>query len=44
VIAHNPILVQLIEESFGKQPIVPPNPQYVGAFGAALFALQNTKK
>jgi len=44
VIAHNPILVPLIEETFGKEPIVPPNPQYIGALGAALFALQNSKK
>lgn len=44
VVAHNPILIRLIEESFAVESVVPPNPQYVGAFGAALFAKQNANK
>ena len=38
VVAHNPLLPELIEESFGTPVNVPPEPQFVGAFGAALFA------
>jgi predicted CoA-substrate-specific enzyme activase len=40
VVAHNPILTTLVEESFGKRPLVPPDPQFTGAFGAALFACE----
>jgi predicted CoA-substrate-specific enzyme activase len=39
VVANNPYLVSLIEESFGRPALVPPNPQYTGAMGAALIAL-----
>ncbi|HUT36547.1 MAG TPA: acyl-CoA dehydratase activase [Planctomycetota bacterium] len=38
VVAHNPLLVTLAGEAFGTQPLVPPDPQFIGAFGAALFA------
>jgi predicted CoA-substrate-specific enzyme activase len=38
VVAHNPILVKLAGEAFGREPLVPPDPQYIGALGAALFA------
>jgi len=38
VVAHNPCLATLVEESFGKEVLVPPDPQHIGAFGAALFA------
>lgn len=44
VVAHNPIVAQLIQESFGKEVLVPPDPQYVGALGAALFALEKLEK
>jgi predicted CoA-substrate-specific enzyme activase len=44
VVAHNPFLVKLVEEAFGKQVLVPPNPQYTGALGAALFALDRVEK
>jgi predicted CoA-substrate-specific enzyme activase len=44
VIAHNPILIPLVGEVFGTQPLVPPEPQHVGAFGAALFALEQSQK
>ena len=40
VIAHNRLLAALVEESFGRRPLVPPDPQYIGAFGAALFAIE----
>jgi len=39
VVEHNPYLATLVGESFGQPVIVPPNPQHIGAFGAALFAL-----
>ncbi len=41
VVAHNPVLVRLVEESFGRPVLVPPEPQFVGALGAALFAAEN---
>ena len=39
VVAHNPVLVTLAEEAFGRPALVPADPQHVGAFGAALEAL-----
>jgi len=42
VVAHNPIVADLVEEIFGRRPLVPPYPQHIGAFGAALFALEKT--
>jgi predicted CoA-substrate-specific enzyme activase len=44
VAAYNPALVRLIEESFGAAVCVPPDPQFTGAFGAALFALEAAEK
>jgi len=38
--ALNPCLVRLIEEGLGCALIVPPQPQMIGALGAALLALQ----
>ena len=40
VVGHNPVLTRLVEELFGQPVLVPPDPQFVGAFGAALFALE----
>ena len=40
VVAHNRVLVELVEESFGRPVLVPPEPQFVGALGAALFAME----
>ena len=40
VVAHNPLLAQLIGEAFKTTAFVPPEPQYIGALGAALFALE----
>lgn len=44
VVAHNPLLVTLIGEMFGREPLVPPEPQFMGAMGAALFAMERTRK
>ncbi len=44
VVAHNPFLAKLVEESFGNEVLVPPEPQHVGALGAALIALDNCGK
>ena len=44
VVAHNPILTTLIEEAFGSLPLVPPEPQHIGALGAALIALEKRLK
>jgi len=44
VIAHNPILARLMGETFGQEALVPPDPQFAGAFGAALFALEAAEK
>ena len=44
VAAYNPALVRLVEESFGAAVCVPPDPQFTGAFGAALFALEAAEK
>ena len=41
VVAHNPLLVRLIEETFNRPALVPPLPQFCGAFGAALFAAES---
>ncbi len=40
VVAHNPYLAALVEETFAAPVLVPPDPQHVGAFGAALFAME----
>lgn len=44
VVAHNPLLKELVEEVFAAPALVPPDPQHVGAFGAALFALEESEK
>jgi predicted CoA-substrate-specific enzyme activase len=44
VVAHNPVLVKLVEESFARPVLVPPDPQYIGALGAALFALEKATR
>lgn len=40
VVAHNRILVEMLEEQLEIEISVPPFPQLTGAFGAALFALE----
>ena len=42
VVAHNPFLARLVEEAFGSEVLVPPEPQHIGALGAALIALEKS--
>ncbi|NQT18003.1 MAG: ATPase [Planctomycetes bacterium] len=44
VVAHNRSLAALLGESFGAEARVSPEAQHVGAFGAALFALEEHEK
>ncbi len=44
VAAHNSVLTTLVEESFGVPVLVPPEAQFVGAHGAALFAAEAAEK
>ncbi|NQV31296.1 MAG: ATPase [Phycisphaeraceae bacterium] len=44
VVAHNPFLAQLIGQSFGTEAHVAPHAQYIGAFGAALFAADQARE
>ncbi len=39
VVAHNPYLVEMTEELIGRQVLLPELPQFTGAHGAALYAL-----
>jgi predicted CoA-substrate-specific enzyme activase len=43
VVAHNPLVASLAAEAFGRPALVPADPQHVGAFGAALEALERAK-
>ena len=38
VVAHNPIVVELLSEIIGHEVRTPPLPQFAGAIGAALYA------
>ena len=38
VVAHNPIIVELVSGALGREVLVPDHPQYTGALGAALIA------
>jgi predicted CoA-substrate-specific enzyme activase len=38
VVAHNPIIVELVSEALGSEVLVPSHPQHTGALGAALIA------
>lgn len=40
VVAHNPYFVTMFSEKLGKEIFVPPRPQLTGAFGAALYAVE----
>ena len=44
VVAHHPLFVKLAEGAFQTPALVPPDPQFVGALGAALLALERTEK
>ena len=39
VVAHNPFMVAMLEETLGRPVMVPELPQFTGAVGAALFAM-----
>jgi predicted CoA-substrate-specific enzyme activase len=41
VVAHNPYLVTMAEEAIGREIWVPEFPQFTGAIGAALFAMNH---
>jgi len=38
VVAHNPIIVELLSEAIDHKVLVPDHPQFTGAYGAALIA------
>jgi activator of 2-hydroxyglutaryl-CoA dehydratase len=40
VIHHNPILGDILAERLGREVLVPPLAQLMGAFGAALYAME----
>jgi len=42
VVAHNPIVVELLGEAVGREVKTPPYAQYAGALGAALYAADET--
>jgi len=44
VVAHNPYLVTMVEEITGRPVLVPEYPQFTGAVGAALFAVEDWKE
>jgi (R)-2-hydroxyacyl-CoA dehydratese activating ATPase len=41
VVAHNPVLVELVAAALGRAVLVPEYPQYTGALGAALIARES---
>jgi (R)-2-hydroxyacyl-CoA dehydratese activating ATPase len=43
VVAHNPLLAKLAEEAFHTPALVPPEPQFIGALGAALLAQERAQ-
>jgi predicted CoA-substrate-specific enzyme activase len=44
VVAHNPYLVEMVRDITSKEVFVPEFPQFTGAVGAALFAMENIKE
>lgn len=43
VVEHNPILAEALEERLKRKVLVPPHPQLTGAFGAALYGLEEDR-
>lgn len=43
-VAKSPCMVAFLSEKLGRKVLIPENPQFIGAFGTALFApeLENT--
>jgi predicted CoA-substrate-specific enzyme activase len=44
VVAHNPTVAAILAERIGRPVAVAPDPQFVGALGAALVACQNARQ
>ncbi|MFX1573406.1 MAG: acyl-CoA dehydratase activase [Promethearchaeota archaeon] len=44
VIAHNSIIGEILKREIGTDVLIPPNPQLIGALGAALFAIEKNFK
>jgi predicted CoA-substrate-specific enzyme activase len=44
VVAHHPTIADILAERLGREITVPPWPQFTGALGAALSALNQTRK
>jgi predicted CoA-substrate-specific enzyme activase len=44
VVAHNPTVATILAERIGRPVIIAPEPQFVGALGAALVACQNARQ
>jgi len=44
VVAHNPVIAEILSEQLGKPVLVPPYPQFAGALGAALTALKQAEQ
>jgi (R)-2-hydroxyacyl-CoA dehydratese activating ATPase len=44
VVAHNPHLVQMMEDLIGRSILVPEKPQLTGAIGAALYAMNGANE
>lgn len=40
VVAHNPFLVEMMEKLIEREILVPEYPQFSGAIGAALYAME----
>ncbi|MFX1501939.1 MAG: acyl-CoA dehydratase activase [Promethearchaeota archaeon] len=41
LVAHNSIIGEILKKEINTEILIPPHPQLIGAFGAALFALEN---
>jgi activator of 2-hydroxyglutaryl-CoA dehydratase len=44
VVAHNPIVAEIISERANVKVEIAPHPQEMGAFGAALFAAESVAR
>jgi predicted CoA-substrate-specific enzyme activase len=40
VAAHNPLTAEILSQHLEREVFIPPDPQYTGAFGAALYAME----
>ncbi len=44
VAEHNPVLVEMVGQDLGRKVLLPPEPQLMGAFGAALLARNESEQ